>query len=289
MKIRITIVLTLTQLFVLAQSTTDWDRDVIKKNKIEQISIYIKVPTTNPAHPLRLTKQFSFDKKGRVSKSLCKDCVSQTHRADGRFSEDVSEKFFYKDNKFLKIERTEFEESTDHFYYNKSRGKRLKITLDKSEERIALELCHLDKEGREILTYSVDFESPYPDGDSVSQIFITKSTAKYELNKVTRQEYISNELVNMGRRIHISTFKVFNSSIMPTEIENSLNALDQSFLEPYRKEITEITAQKIQIIDGEINKVKATYTKDKNGLIIQGMEKKWDWMDELVYEYKYRN
>lgn len=288
MKSTVTILLTLIKFCVLGQSS-QWDKNVIKANKVEQVSIYGKVPKTNPAHPLKLKKQLSFDNEGRVIESICKDCTQQFHRADGKFSADVIEKYSYENDKISKIEREEFEESTDLFYYSKSGDRRLKITTDKKGERVALELSHLDKEGREILTYNVDFDVPYPSGDSVSQIFISKSSTKYEPNKVIRQTYNSDELVNMGRTIHTSIFKIFNSSVVPSEIENTLNALDLSFLKPWNKEITEVTTDKIQTKNGETNKVKTTYIKDKNGLIVQEIEDMGTWTRESAYEYTYRN
>jgi hypothetical protein len=288
MKSTVTIILTLIQFCVLGQSI-QWDKNVIKANKIGQVSIYAKVPKTNPAHPLMLEKQFSFDNEGRIVESLCKDCTMQTHRADGRFSADVIEKYSYENDKIVKIERMEFEASTDLFYYNKSGDRKLKVTTNKDGERVALELSHFDKEGREILTYDIDFDVPHPSGDSVSQIFIDKSSTKYESNKVIRQTYNSDELVNMGRTIHTSTFIIFNSSIVPAEIENALNTLDQSFLKPWNKEITEITTEKVKIINGETSAVKTTYTKDKNGLITQGTEDMGTWTSESVYQYAYRN
>lgn len=288
MKSTVTIILTLIQFCVLGQSS-QWDKNVIKKNKVEQVSIYSKVPKTNPEHPLSLRNQFSFDSEGRIIESVCKGCTQQTHRQDGRFSADVIEKYSYENDKIIKIERIEFEESSDHFYYSKSGDKRLKITKDKKGERIALELSHLDKEGQETVTYNLDFDFPYPSGDSVSQVFITKSLTDYARNKVIRQAYNSDELVNMGQTVHTSTFKVFNSSIVPSEVESALNTLDQSFLKLWNKEITEITTDQIQIKNGETNAVKTTYTKDKNGLIVQETENMGKWTRELVYQYGYRN
>jgi hypothetical protein len=288
MKSTVTILLTLIQFCVLGQSS-QWDKNVIKTNKVDQVSIYAKVPKTNPAHPLKLKKQFLFDNEGRITESICKDCTQQFHRADGKFSADVIEKYFYENGRILKIERKEFEESTDLFYYNKSGDRRLKVTTDNKGERVALELSHLDKEGRETLTYDIDFDVPYPFGDSVSQVFIDKSSTNYESDKVIRQTYNSDELVNMGRTVHTSTFKIFSSSILPAEIENTLAALDLSFLKPWNKEITEIATDKIQVKNGETNKVKTTYTKDQNGLIVQGVEDMGTWTSESVYEYTYRN
>jgi hypothetical protein len=289
MKSTVTILLTLIQFSVLGQSS-QWDKNVIKTNKVEQVSIYAKVPKTNPAHPLSLKKQFSFDNEGRIIESLCKDCTQQTHRQDGRFSADVVEKYSYENDKILKIQRIEFEESVDHFYYSKSGDRQLIVTTDKNGERTALELTCLDKEGRETLTYKLDFDSPYPYGDSVSQIFITKSATKYEPNKVIRQTYNSDELVNMGRTIHISTFNMLNSSIVPDEIERYLNALDQSFLKPlYKEEISETATHKIQIRHIETDKIKTTYVKDQNGLIVQEIEDMGNWTSESVYQYTYRN
>jgi hypothetical protein len=288
MKSTVTILLMLIQFCVLGQSS-QWDNNVIKINKVDQVSIYAKVPKTNPAHPLKLKKQFAFDSEGRIVVSICKDCTQQFHRADGKFSADVIEKCSYENSKLLKIERKEFEESTDLFYYNKSGDRRLKVRTDNKGERVALALSHLDKQGRETLTYDVDFDVPYPSGDSVSQVFIDKSSTKYESDKIIRQTYNSSELVNMGRTVHISIFKIFNSSIVPAEIENTLSALDLTFLKPWNKEITEVATEKIQIKNGETNKVKTTYIKDKNGLIVQEIEDMRTWTRESVYEYTYRN
>lgn len=234
-----------------------------------------------------LTKQFTFDSEGRISESTCKDCAVQMHRADGRLSADVVEKYYYENNRILKIERKDFEESTDQFYYSSSGDKRLKVTTDKNGERIALELSDLDKEGQEILTYNIDFDVPYPSGDSVSQIFIDKSLTDYQSNKVIRQTFRSDELVNMGRTIHVSTFKIFKSSFTPIEVENALASLHKNFLKLWSIEVTKSDTNKIQTKDKRTNKVKATYHKDSKGLITNSEEEYGDGTKELVYKYQY--
>src|SRR6187549_2947593 len=155
MKITIILFLTLLQFCALGQPDR-WDKEPIKRNRVQEVSIYVAVPKTNPEHPKMLWRQASFDSEGRLIESNCKGCYVETHRPGG-WSADVIEKFSYEGNRLVKIDIMDFEKSTVHYYYNNEGDKRLKITTDKNGERTGTALEYLDKVGREILVYNIEF------------------------------------------------------------------------------------------------------------------------------------
>ena len=78
MKITATIVLTLVCFGLLGQPS-EWDREVIVKNKVKDVLVYTRVPKTNPDYfkepiGLMLISETNFDKSGQVIRTNCKNC-----------------------------------------------------------------------------------------------------------------------------------------------------------------------------------------------------------------------
>jgi hypothetical protein len=286
MKFTVTISLLLFQVLAFGQPE-QWDKDVIKANKIQEVNIFTQVPKTNPEHPLMLWRQASFDSAGRLFQSNCKGCYIQTHR-EGGWTADIMKKFSYENERLIRIDWKAFDNRTIHFHYDESGFKRLRVTFDKDNKRIGLALEYLDKELRETLIYDFNFEMAHTFDDSVSQVDIERTTYQYELGKVTKQTYHSDELVYMGRTIHRSVLDILSSSNDLGLVESTIQRLDLQFLKPWYQEITQTKADKIQTM-GVTGDIRVTFYLDANGLIKKEEKLIGTRMREFEYHYKYRN
>jgi hypothetical protein len=286
MKFTVAILLSLSQLLAFGQPE-QWDIDVIKTNRVQEVEIFTQVPKTNPEYPLMLWRQASFDSTGRLVQSNCKRCYMQTHR-EGDWTSDIVQKFSYENARLTRIDWKAFDNRTILFHYADSGFKRLRITLDKNNQRIGLALEYLDKALRETLIYDFDFEMTHAVDDSASQVDISKTTYQYELGRVTKQTYHSDELVDMGRTIHRSVLDVLSTSNDLKLIETTIERLDLRFLKPWYQEATQTKADKIHTI-GDNGDIKATFYLDTNGLIRKEEKLIGTRMREFEYHYKCRN
>jgi hypothetical protein len=178
MKFTVSIFLTLIQFGLLGQPS-ELDKDIIKKNKVRDVLVYTRVPKTNPDYfvepkGLMLISETNFDKEGKVTQSNCKNCYIVTHREEGCCA-DVIQKFFYKNDRLLRIDEIDFYKSTSLFFYDSVNNRRLVIGLDRNDERNKTKIEYFDNQGREITTIEIDFDNIWVKGDTVYQVFIRKT------------------------------------------------------------------------------------------------------------------
>lgn len=265
MKIFTPFLLAIVQLQAIAQPS-QWDEQAIQANKVKEASIFWQSPNPKTAKQLRLKYWVAFDNKGKVTESRCKWCVARTHIMPP--SADVIQKFTYENGRLAKIASVDFDSTTVLFYYDQN-YRRLQITSDVSNNRIGVILDYLDKQERPTVSFDIDFENAYPEGDSVSVVFIYKTIIQYEDQKQTTKKYGTNELVNMGTTIPLTWFRVLQSSTDPAAIENAVNHLDLGFLTLYNTSITEKLNDRIQVIDADTGTVNSVFYLGTNGLIVK--------------------
>jgi hypothetical protein len=287
MKVIVSILLTLIHLNLLGQPS-EWNKDVIKKNKVKGVLVYTQVPKTNPDYfkepkGLMLISETAFDKEGRVIQSNCKNCYIEEHK-EGDCCADVIQKFFYKNEKLLRVEEMDFYKSTSLYAYDTLNNRRLVIRLDRKDERNKTKIEYFDIHGREISTIEIDFDDIWIEGDTVSQVFMSKTLTSYSQKTKTTEELGRG----FGSKIERVKFETFKKSNDIDEIEKVFKSLDLSFLESRSKLTTHYDdrGREVKIVDENDGATLTTYTRAKNGLIKK---------EELVmpkfkfqYEYHYR-
>jgi len=285
MKITATILLTLVCFGLLGQPS-EWDREVIVKNKVKDVLVYTQVPKTNPDYfkepiGLMLISETNFDKSGQVIRTNCKNCyyISDT---DGDCCSDVIEKFFYKNDRLIKVEAMDFHKSTSLYSYDTLNNRRLVIGLDRNDERNKTKIEYFDQQGREVWRIEIDFDNIWVKGDTVYQVFISKTFTTYNQQTKTTEEFGRG----FGSNIDRLEFEIFKNSQDIDEIEKAFKVLDLSHLESRSKLTTyyDDKGREKKIVDAKDGTALTTYTRNKNGLI-KGEEKR---MPKFTFEYEYQ-
>jgi hypothetical protein len=287
MKFTVSILLTLIQFGLLGQPS-EWDKEVIKKNKIKDVLVYTRVPKTNPDYfvepkGLMLISETTFDSEGRLVQSNCKNCYVVTHREEGCCA-DVVQKFIYKNGRLTRVEEMDFYKSTLLYSYDTINHRRLVIGLDRNDERNKTKIEYFDKQGREIWRIEIDFDNIWVKGDTVYQVFISKTLTTYSQQIKTTEELGRG----FGSNIDKVKFETFKNSSDINEIEKIFKVIDLSFLESRSKLTTyyDDRGREIKIVDEKDGTELTTYTRKKNGLIKK--EKKIMPKFTFEYEYQYR-
>jgi hypothetical protein len=286
MKITVSIFLTLIQFGLLGQPS-ELDKEVIKKNKIKDVLVYTRIPKTNPNYYLEpmglmLISEMTFDNEGRVVQSNCKNCYFVTSEED--CCADVIQKFFYKNDRLIRVEEMDFYKSTSLYSYDTVNNKKLIIGLDRNDERKRIKIEYFDIRGREISTLEIDFNNIWILGDTVYQIFIRNTLTKYNQHTKTTEKFG----LGFGSNIEKVKFDIFKKSNDINDIEKVFNSLDLSFLESRSKLTTHYddNGREVKIVDENDGTILKTYTRNKNGLIIK--EHRVMPMFTFEYEYHYR-
>ncbi len=285
MKITATIVLTLVCFGLLGQPS-EWDRKVIVKNKVKDVLVYARVPKTNSDYykepiGLMLISETTFDKSGQVAQTNCKNCYYVSH---GDCCPDVIQKFFYKNSRLIRVEEMDFHKSTLLYSYDTLNLRRLVIGLDRNDERNKTKIEHFDKQERQTWRIEIDFDNIWVKGDTVYQVFISKTFTTYNQQTKTTEEFGRG----FGSNIDRSIFETFKNSNDIDEIEKIFTALDLSFFESRSKLTTyyDDKGREEKIVDERDGTTITTYTRNKNGLIKR--EEKRMTNDKFEYEYQYR-
>ena len=284
MKITATIILTLVCFGLLGQPS-EWDREVIAKNKVNEVLVYTRVPRTNPDYfkepkGLMLISETTFDKSGQVTQTNCKNCyiISDT---DGACCADVIQKFIYNYDRLSRVEEMDFHKSTLLYSYDTLNYRRLVIGLDRNNERNKTKIEHFDNQGREIWTIEMDFDNIWVKGDTVFHIFIIKTVTTYNRLTKTTEEFGRG----FGSNIDRLRFETFKNSNDIDEIEKRFEVLGLSFLESQNKLTTyyDEKGREEKIVDEKDGTILATYTRNKKGLI----KKEEKRMQKFTFEYEY--
>ena len=209
MKFLSTIMLTLVHFVVFGQPG-EWDIESIKANKVKEIRIAVEVPKTNPEHPFMLWWQGSFGRDGKIIESNCKHCIGRTHHRVN--SADLIQKYYYDNGLLMKIDKLGFEESVITFTYDTIKDRIFEIITGNDGQRTSVAIQYLDKMGRKILLWRVEFDGAYEFGDSVAQVFFDKTEWQYQKQEFFTQKYNSDELVNMGSHIGKGDFSILQTS-----------------------------------------------------------------------------
>ncbi|UXE67204.1 MAG: hypothetical protein KA713_00950 [Chryseotalea sp. WA131a] len=203
-----------------------------------------------------------------------------THREEGCCA-DVIQKFFYKNNRLLRIDEMDFYKSTSLFFYDSVNNRRLVIGLDRNDERNKTKIEYFDNQGREITTMEIDFDNILIKGDTVYQVFIRRILTSYKGQTKTTEEFGRG----FGSNIERVKFDTFNKSNDIDEIEKIFQSLDLSFLESRSKLTTHYDdkGRELKIVDENDGTTLTTYTRNKNGLI----KKEEKVMPKFTFEYEY--
>lgn len=286
MKISSAIILTLIQFLALGQPN-EWDIESIKRNKVKEVRIVVEVPKTNPAHPLMLWRQASFDTQGRLLESNCKHCLYQSHRPEGSIA-DLIRKYTYDNGRLAKIDEKGFEQSVVSIAYDTLKSRVLETTVDDKGQRTSLEIRYLDEKGRNLLAWKIEFGVGYEFDDSIAQVFFDKTEWQYHKQEFFTQTYNSDELVNMGSHISKNDFAIFQTSFDIDEIETIIKRTDLSFLKPWRRVRTQKNKDKIFQHNVD-SKTGTTYFLGHTGLIEKEEKLIGDKLKTFIYQYSYYN
>ena len=290
MKFTFSIFLTLIQFGLLGQPS-ELDKEVIKQNRVRDVLVYTRVPKTNPDYfiepkGLMLISETTFDNEGRVTQSNCKNCYIETHREGGCCS-DVTKKFIYKNNRLARVEEMDFHKSTLLYSYDTINNRRLVIGLDRNDERNITKIEYFDKQGREISTMEIDFDNIWVKGDTIYQVFISKTLTTYNQQTKTTEEFGRG----FGSNIETVKFETFKNSNDIDEIEKVFNSMDISFLESRSKLTTHYDDKRreLKIVDENDGTTLTTYTRNRNGLIKKVERVMPKFTFELEYHYRFWN
>ena len=284
MKYLFSILLVTIQFKVLGQPS-DWDKAVLRKNKVKDVSVYARVPKTNPEHPLMLWRQFSFDSAGRVTRKNCRRCDVSMH--NGTF--DVIETFQYEKDHLVRIERQGRDKESIDFLYNNLGGKRVGVTKNEQGERIEVTLEYLDSLGRETLEYAITFANSYNAKDSVYQVHLSKREIKYGTETVTTETYGSHDFVDFGQAVHVLTFDYFKASNNVEEIEKVLLSMDLKLSNTGHRIITKRYKEKIEVKNSKTGETVNVYYLDDKGLIKEEERLVGKRIQEFEYHYSVLN
>lgn len=287
MNFSVFILLTLVQFSALGQ-LGQWTKETVAKNKVKVASVYIKVPKTNPAYygkpqGLMLISETRFGRGGLVIENVCKDCAV-CFDCD-REPADVVEKFHFIRNKLDRIEHQSWDKSTSVFYYDTIGQRKLTIILDKTNTRIELELAYLSKNGKEWATFGIKFGNTWVEGDSVHQIFLSKSSSTYTDSTWTKKEFGYGS----GTRIDKLRFDVFEHSLDFDKISTTFESLNYSHLDLWKYLTTyyDSNGNESRIIDDKEGKPVREYKRNKKGLIDSELIHFPKYTFEHLYKYEF--
>jgi hypothetical protein len=283
MKLCFAFIAVLCQILAVAQPD-EWDGETIKRNKVKGVAIVVERPNTRLDHPPRILQEFSFDEAGRVTNRRCKDCLIRFHveppSADHRID------FTYVNGKLVRMDEVGFEKTATELHYDSVKNRVLKTTTDDKSERTSIALEYLDRNGRKILSWQIDFESAYEYDDGIGQVFFDKTEWTHTSTGTFRQTYLTEELVNTGSVINKTSFTVFQTSLNLDEIENTLKEIDLTFLKPRKPMQTEKNRIRIFEHMAGSDKGKSFYF-DKNGLIVKEVRDIEKGQLTFLYQYVY--
>lgn len=272
--------------FVVYGQPSEWDIESLKAKKVREVRIIIEVPKTNPEHPFMLWWQGSFGKDGKIIESNCKTCIGRTHHQVN--STDLIKKYSYHQGRLAKIDKLGFEESVISYTYDTIKARILETTADKHGQRTSVAIEYLDKMGRRIQLWQIEFDRAYEFGDSVAQVFFDKTEWEYHNQESFTQTYNSDELVNMGSNISKSDFSIFQTSFDIDEIESIIKTTDLSFLKPWSRVRTEMNKDKIFQHNVD-SKTGTTYFRGQSGLIEKEEKVIATKLMTFIYQYSYYN
>ena len=284
MKFTVSIFLTLIQFGLLGQPC-ELGKDDIKKNKVRDVLVYTRVPKTNPDYfvepkGLMLISETIFDNDGKVTQSNCKNCHIEFHREEGCCT-DVIQNFFYNNGRLVRVEKMDLYKSTSLYFYDTLNNRRLVIGLDRNDERNKTKIEYFDTHGREIWTMEIDFDNIWTKGDTVYQVFISKTITNYSRQTRATEDFGRG----FGSNIESVQFETFKKSNDIDEIEKIFKSLDLSFLESRSKLTTHYDdkGRELKIVDENDGTTLTTYTRNKNGLI----RKEEKVMPKFTFDYEY--
>lgn len=289
MKLSILVIITLAQFNVHGQ-LSQWTRRIITRNKIETVSVFQKVPKTNPEYynepqGFMAISETKFDFSGRVVEDICKNCAIcfDCNRPDS----DIDEKYYYEKGNLIRKEISRFERSTKLFYYDTLKNRILEIGLDKNRERNSVKVVYLNSEGKEISGYEIDFENASIRDDSVIQIFVTKFSAEYKKQSKTLKEFS----YGFGTNIDRQRFEIFKNSSDIETICKIFEILDYRHLQLRRHTTTyyDDAGNELKKVDETDGTTINEYRRDKRGLILTEFTYWPKFTAKYVYRYKFRN
>jgi hypothetical protein len=290
MKYTVSIILTLIQFGAFGQ-LSQWTQKTVIKNKLKGVSVYTKVPKTNPAYyekpgGLMPISEINFGRDGLVIDEICKDCSIRFH-SDGPPSADEIDKYYFRKGRLVRIESMAFDKSTSMFYYDTLKKRRLIITLDKNEKRTDVRIELLNDDGKETATFGIDFDSIWTEGDSVYQIFLSKSISTYNGSTKTKKDFGYGG----GTNIDKIRFEVFRNSLDFDEISKTFESLNYEHLVLWNHLTTyyDTNNNELKIIDENEGKPLREYKRDKNGLIETELIHFPKYTFEHLYKYKFWN
>jgi hypothetical protein len=284
----VAIFLTFTQLSLRAQQS-EWSKDVVKKNKIKTVLVYQRVPDTNPAYygnpkGMMLMSETNFDTDGKIIHSVEKDAeVRSDTQPNEPSSADFIQDFIYKGERLIKIYEQGFDKYEISYLYDTINFKRLAFKSNKKNERIYTGLESFDNSWREISSIDINFEHIWEHGDSIIQVFFTKSVSEYARTK--KMEKVFH--YGFGKNIHKKIYEVFKRSSDFNKIQEAFQGIDLSFLQSLGRNITfyDRNGNELKTEDEATHTPYSIYTRSKNGLIIQ-KEVRFP-LYTFIHEYQY--
>lgn len=289
MKFTLLIILTLIQFNVQGQ-LSQWTQETITKNKIVTVSVFQKVPKTNPEYynkpkGFMAISQTKFAPSGLVIEDVCKGCAICFHC--DRQPTDIVEKYYYDKGRLLKKEISRFEKSSLLFYYDTLEKRILEIGLDKNNERNSVKIKNLDNDGKEISGYEIDFENVLVREDSAIQIFLTKSNIEYKEQSVTLKEFSYGSGTNIDR----ISFEIFQNSFDFDVISKTFESLDYEHLQLRRHTTTyyDEAGNELKQVDATDGTKIREYKRDERGRILTELVYWPKYTEKHEYRYEFRD
>jgi len=290
MKFTVSILLAIIQFSAFGQ-LSQWIQGTVTKNKLKVVTVYTKVPKTNPAfyekpRGLMQISETMFSQDGHVTEEICKDCAIRLH-SDGPPSADEVDSYYFDNNRLVRIEHMVFDKSTSIFHYDTINKRKLIIVLDKDDKRKEVRIEYENSDNKEIASFGIDFDNIWIEGDSVFQIFLSKSISTYNGSTKTKKEFGYGG----GTNIDKVRFEVFKNSLDFDEISRTFENIDYGHLELWNHQTTyyDNNNNELKIIDEKTGKPIREYKRDKNGLIKTELIHFPLYTFEHLYRYKFWN